>query len=147
LKWIKADKSGPFRVVGLQQCFIGDYSAVYGLEDIRSCAPLSNGEFISLVRNFPGMELSEDWKIKVVKLAQAQPLLNMLNVKYLLTLPDVTTRVNLDFAKLPTAAILASWKIWRSGRGRFLRTKSPPLTPTNNSSNSFLKTADSPSSQ
>ena len=111
---IKADKSGPFRVVGLQQCFIGDYSAVYELEDIRSCAPLSNGEFISLVRNFPGMELSEDWKIKVVKLAQAQPLLNLLNVKYLLTLPDVTTRVNLDFKITDRSdfGVVENEKVW-----------------------------------
>jgi hypothetical protein len=76
---------------------MGDYSAVYEIEDIRSCAPLSNGEFINLVRDFPGMELSEEWKIKVINLAQAQPLLNLLNVRYLLTWPDVVTRENLDF--------------------------------------------------
>jgi len=43
---IKTDRSGPFRVVGLQWNFMGDYSAVYELEDIRSCAPLSNGKFM-----------------------------------------------------------------------------------------------------
>jgi hypothetical protein len=42
--------------------FMGDYSAVYELEDIRSCAPLSNGEFINLIRSFPGVELSGYWR-------------------------------------------------------------------------------------
>ena len=61
---IKADQSGPFRVVGLQWNFFGDYSAVYGLEDIRSCAPLSNGEFMNLIRDFPGVKFDGDWMIR-----------------------------------------------------------------------------------
>ena len=81
---LRKDQSGPFRVVGLGRNFFGDYAAAYALEDIRSCAPLSSGEFINLARNFPGMNLSEDWKLKVTNTAQAQPLLNLLNVKYLL---------------------------------------------------------------
>ena len=60
---IKADKSGPFRVVGMGVNFLGDYSAVYGIEDIRSCAPLSNGEYIKLVRKFPGMNFGKGWVI------------------------------------------------------------------------------------
>lgn len=87
---IKTDQSGPFRVVGLQWSFMGDYSAVYELEDIRSCAPLSNGGFIDLIRSFPGVELSRYWKVQVVDPVQAQPLLNLLNVKYLLAPPDVS---------------------------------------------------------
>ena len=54
---IQADQSDPFRVVGVQWNLCGNYAAVYGLEDIRSCAPLSNGEFINLIRKFPGVEL------------------------------------------------------------------------------------------
>lgn len=84
---IQADKSGPFRVVPLQQSFSGDYSAAYGLEDIRSCAPVSNGEYIKLIQHFPGMKLGGDWVIEVVDPVQAQPLLNLLNVKYLLANP------------------------------------------------------------
>jgi len=53
---IKTDRSGPFRVVGLQWNFMGDYSAVYELEDIRSCAPLSNEEFMDLIRSFSRRE-------------------------------------------------------------------------------------------
>lgn len=82
--WIQTDKSGPFRVVGLGRNFFGDYSAAYGLEDIRSCAPLSNSQFINLARNFPGMNLIGGWKLEVTNAVQAQPLLNLLNVKYLL---------------------------------------------------------------
>jgi hypothetical protein len=94
---IKTDKSGPFRVVGLEWNFVGDYSAVYELEDIRSCAPLSNGEFINLIRNFPGVEFSNDWVVQMVDPHRAQPLLNMLNVKYLLTWPENNVGGEQDF--------------------------------------------------
>jgi uncharacterized membrane protein YfhO len=80
-------KSGaePWRVVGLKNNLAGNYSAVYGLEDIRSCAPLSNAEFIQLMQNFPGISFSQDWFIQVIDPRQAKALLNLLNVKYLLT--------------------------------------------------------------
>ena len=88
---IKLDQSGPFRVVGLDWSFMGDYSAVYALEDIRSCAPLSNREFMDLIGSFPGMVRIRDWMIGVVDPVRAQPLLNLLNVKYLLAPPDART--------------------------------------------------------
>ena len=94
---IQADKSDPFRVVGMQWNLFGNYSAVYGLEDIRSCAPLSNGEFINLIRKFPGVELRKGWIIEVVAPFAAQPLLNLLNVKYLLIPPRVVLQEGLDF--------------------------------------------------
>jgi hypothetical protein len=96
---IKLDKSKPFRVVGLEFCFMGDYSAVYELEDIRSCAPLSNGEFINLIRDFPGMKLKENWGwlIQIDDPVRAQPLLNLLNVKYLLARPTFDFGGKLDF--------------------------------------------------
>ncbi len=95
---IKTDKSGPFRVVGLRWNFMGDYSAVYELEDMRSCAPLSNGEYVNLVRTFPGLKFSGgDWIVELVDPASAQPLLNLLNVKYLLTPPSVVIQKGVDF--------------------------------------------------
>ena len=94
---IQADKSDPFRVVGMQWNLFGNYSAVYGLEDIRSCAPLSNGEFINLIRKFPGVELRKGWIIEVVAPFAAQPLLNLLNVKYLLMPPRVVLQEGLNF--------------------------------------------------
>jgi hypothetical protein len=94
---IKADQSGRFRVVGLEWNFFGDYSAVYDIEDIRSCAPLSNGEFISLLRKFPGVNFDGKWMIKLEDPVQAQPLLSLLNVKYLLAHPRVGLREGLDF--------------------------------------------------
>jgi hypothetical protein len=87
---LKKDPAQPFRVVGLNS-FMGDYAAVYELEDIRSCAPLSNLEFMNLARNFPGMLLTNFWMLEVMHPVRAQPLLNLLNVKYLLTPPDLTT--------------------------------------------------------
>jgi len=85
LEKISHDATGPFRVVGLDGNFAGgDYPAVYGLEDIRSCAPLGNGEFMELVRNFPGVHFDTQWRLDVVDPDRARPLLNLLNVKYLL---------------------------------------------------------------
>jgi hypothetical protein len=94
---IKADMSDPFRVVGVQWNLFGNYSAVYGLEDIRSCAPLSNSEFINLIRKSPGVKLRKGWIIEVVDVFAAQPLLNLLNVKYLLVPPRVVLQEGLNF--------------------------------------------------
>jgi hypothetical protein len=85
---IKLDRSEPFRVVGLSWNFMGDYSAAYELEDIRSCAPLSNGELMNLIENCPGIKFYKFWELQVDDPVRAQPLLNMLNVKYLLSEPD-----------------------------------------------------------
>jgi hypothetical protein len=111
---IKADKAGPFRVVGVEYNLFNDYSAVYELEDIRSCAPLSNGEYINLIRNFPGMELGEGWEIKVVNLVQAQPLLNLLNVKYVLTPHNVSLQEGLGFRVTDRSdfGVLENLQVW-----------------------------------
>jgi hypothetical protein len=90
---LKLDQSEPFRVTGLAWNFMGDYAAVYELEDIRSCAPLSNSELLNLIRSFPGVESDPaGWMVQVADPAKAQPLLNLLNVKYLLSWPDVSFR-------------------------------------------------------
>jgi hypothetical protein len=111
---IKMDKSGPFRVVGLQWSFMGDYSAVYEIEDIRSCAPLSNGEFMDLIRSFPGVELSQYWMIEVADPIQAQPLLNLLNVKYLLARSDVSDheRSGFRFTDRSDFGVLENLQVW-----------------------------------
>jgi hypothetical protein len=97
LQKLPAGPADPFRVVGLQCLLWGDYAAVYGLEDIRSCAPLSNSQFIELVSGFPGVSLlPNDWQMQITNPAQAQPLLNLLNVKYVLTPPRVTTSNKID---------------------------------------------------
>jgi hypothetical protein len=101
-------------VVGLRWNFFGDYSAVYGLEDIRSCAPLSSGGFINLIRNFPGMNFSRDWVIELADPVAAQPLLNLLNVKYLLTSPDVNLPTEPDFriADRSDFGVLENLEVW-----------------------------------
>jgi len=111
---IKMDNSEPFRVVGLQWNFMGDYAAVYGLEDIRSCAPVSNGDYINLVRHFPGVAFSKDWKIQIVDTVRAQPLLNLLNVKYLLTRPQIVAATNSDFriAAQEDFGVLENPQVW-----------------------------------
>lgn len=84
---IRADRGAPFRVVGMDRSFLGDYPAVYNLEGIFSCAPLSDGGFIGLFRNFPGIKFDGTWMTQVSDPARAQPLLNLLNVKYVLARP------------------------------------------------------------
>jgi hypothetical protein len=111
---IKMDKSGSFRVVGLDHSFFGDYSAVYGLEDIRSCAPLSNGEFINVFQDFPGVKFDGVWVMQVVDPVQAQPLLNLLNVKYLLAPPDVSDheRPGFRLADRSDFGVLENLEVW-----------------------------------
>jgi hypothetical protein len=94
---MQADKSGVYRVVGMNYNFYGNYAAVYGLEDIRSCAPLSSSEYIDLVRNFPGITFGSGWVIELADPVSAQPLLNLLNVKYVLAPPHVRLQEGLDF--------------------------------------------------
>src|SRR6185369_2755941 len=84
---VKSDVAAPFRIVGLNNNFTGDYPAVYGLEGIQSCAPLSNPALLDLVTNYPGIQFGNLWEITVADPAQAQPLLALLNVKYLLASP------------------------------------------------------------
>jgi hypothetical protein len=112
--WIKTDKAGPFRVVGVDYNLFSDYAAVYGIENICSCAPLSNREYIDLIRNFPGMEFSEGWTIRVADPVKAQSLLNMLNVKYLLTPPDVRLQEGLAFRTTERSdfAVMENLGVW-----------------------------------
>jgi len=115
---IKADRSGPFRVTGLGWNLQNDYSAVYGIEDIHSCAPLSNGEFINLVRRFPGVVFGGEggWAIYVLNPKEAQPLLNLLNVKYLLTDPSfqagATTGAGYRIASRNDFLVLENLQTW-----------------------------------
>ena len=94
---IKAAKSDPFRVAGWVWNLMGDYAATYELEDIRSCAPLSSGEYINLISQFPGMQFTNDWMASITDPRQAQPLLNLLNVKYLLASPKISFGGKSDF--------------------------------------------------
>jgi hypothetical protein len=132
---IKADKSGPFRVAGfpmrmtdppwedefsplqtagLYWNFFGDYSAVYGVEDIRSCAPLSNGELINFIHKFPGIYFGRGWMVAVTDPAAAQPVLNLLNVKYLLTSPRIGLPDGLDFrlTNLREFGLIENPEVW-----------------------------------
>jgi hypothetical protein len=114
LDHIKADRSGPFRVVGLDSSLLGDYAAVYGLEDIRSCAPLTSADFMSLILKYPGFSLNYGWNIKVTDPVAAQPLLNLLNVKYLLASPAVGLQSGLDFhlADRSDFGVLENLDVW-----------------------------------
>jgi len=111
---IKTDRSGPFRVVGLDSSLLGDYAAVYDLEDIRSCAPLTSADFMTLILNYPGFSLNYGWNIKVTDPVAAQPLLNLLNVKYLLASPAVGLQPGLDFrlAERSDFGVLENLDVW-----------------------------------
>lgn len=95
---IKARDPGPFRVAGMGVSLNGDYAGVYGLESIGSAMPLSNRELIELFQNCPGLQMGDGWVVVITDLAAAQPLLNLLNVKYLLGPPmAVTLPKGMDF--------------------------------------------------
>ncbi|HEY3760192.1 MAG TPA: hypothetical protein VGN23_00390 [Verrucomicrobiae bacterium] len=114
IETIKAAGPEPFRVMGVGFNLYGDYAAVYGLEDIRSSAPLSNRELIELFKSFPGIEFSGDWAVRLANLVPAQPLLNMLNVKYLLGPPQVTLPPGLDFRVIEQGdfGVAQNFQVW-----------------------------------
>jgi len=112
---IQADRSsGPFRVVGFDSNLLGDYAAVYGLEDIRSAMPLTSGSFMGLVVHYPGVTLSYGWTIKVADPVAAQPLLNLLNVKYLLAPPGVGLAPDVDYrlADRSDFGVVENLEVW-----------------------------------
>lgn len=111
---VQSDQSEPFRVTGWPWAFNGNYSAVYELEDISSCSPLSSADFVNLVRQFPGMELIHGWMLHVVDPDKAQPLLNLLNVKYLFTYPDVQLGGKADFRLVERSdfGVLENPEVW-----------------------------------
>lgn len=90
-------RSDPFRVAAICGALSGNYSAVYGLEDIRSSAPLSNFEYIDLLRKSPGITLTADWVISVTNIQEAQNILSMLNVRYILADPQHPPETSSDF--------------------------------------------------
>ncbi|MGA2029551.1 MAG: hypothetical protein ABSG87_05730 [Verrucomicrobiota bacterium] len=142
---IKTDKSEPFRVDGLQGVFMGDYPAVYEIEDIRSCAPLSNEEFINLIRNFPGFMLHKEWMIDVINPSQAQPLLNMLNVKYLLVDPSIKIKGDISFNYNITDRsdflVLKNLQVWPRA---FFSNQIIPISSTKEFIKKLLENAEKP---
>lgn len=95
---IKKSEAEPFRATGLQSSFIGNYPAVYGIEDIRSCSPLLNKPLVNLTRGFPGIEIvAWDWVIGFTDPVLAKPLFNLLNVKYLLAHPQTQIQGDIGF--------------------------------------------------
>jgi hypothetical protein len=112
---VKSLTDEPFRVVGLQNSFIGDYSAAYGLEDIRSAAPLLNGSFSEIVRNFPGINPNLwGWVVDVVNPVQSQALLNMLNVRFLFAHPSTNVQGEMDFKIIDRSdfLVLENLQVW-----------------------------------
>jgi hypothetical protein len=129
IDWIKADKSPPFRVTGAELNLFGDYSAVYQLENISSCAPLSNGELVSLLRATPGIFGQADWVTQLTNVVAAHPVLNLLNVKYILTPPAVEVQDGLGYrlAHHSDLGVLENLEVWPRA---FFCDKIVPLSST-----------------
>jgi hypothetical protein len=94
---IQKNSTDPFRVVGFDEGLLGEYAPVYGLETIMSLDPLTSGAYMDLVVNYPGINLRYGSVITVADPGAAQPLLDFLNVKYILTLPAVRVDPGLDY--------------------------------------------------
>jgi hypothetical protein len=127
--WIKTDKSSPFRVTGAELNLFGDYSAVYGLENISSSEPVSNGELVSLLRATPGILGQMDWVTQLTNVVAAHPVLNLLNVKYILTPPAVEVQDGLGYrlANHSDLGVLENLEVWPRA---FFCDKVVPLSST-----------------
>jgi hypothetical protein len=129
VNWIKADHSTPFRVTGVEVILFGDYSAVYELENICSSAPVSNGELVKLIRATPGILSQADWVAQVTNVVAAHPVLNLLNVKYILTPPTVELQEGLGFrlGHNSDLGVLENLEVWPRA---FFCDKIMPLSST-----------------
>jgi hypothetical protein len=76
----------PFRIVGLEWMFLPNASAQYGLEDIRGSDPMSYAAYTELLKPIVVDDRSIDFD-RVVDVHS--PLLDTLNVRYLMTEPGV----------------------------------------------------------
>jgi hypothetical protein len=140
---IKTEEFDPFRIVGMQGILIGDYSMTYAIEDIRSCAPLWNREYIQLIGHFPGISLTDDWVIQVVDPAKAQPLLNLLNVKYLLANPGagVPPKFNCRVTDRSDFLTMKNLEVWPRA---FFSNRIIPISSNNEFIQQLLNNPDQP---
>jgi len=129
IDWIKTDHSAPFRVTGVETFLFGDFSAVYGLENIGSSAPVSSGEYVKLIRATPGILSQMDWVAQVTNVVAAHPVLNFLNVKYILTPPAVEVQENLAYRLVHKSdlGVLENLEVWPRA---FFCDKIVPLSST-----------------
>ncbi len=129
IDWIKADKASPYRVTGVELNLFGDYSAVYELENIVSSAPLSDGELVNLFHAAPGLLGQMDWVMQVTNVVAAHPVLNFLNVKYVLTPPAVEVQEGLGYrlAHHSDLGVLENLEVWPRA---FFCDKIVPLSST-----------------
>jgi hypothetical protein len=129
INWIKADHSSPFRITGAEVILPADYAAVYDLETITSCEPLSNGELVNLIRGTPGFFSHTDWETDLTNVVAAHALLNLLNVKYVLTPPLIQLQDGLGF-RVPHKSdlgVLENLDVWPRA---FFANKIVPLAST-----------------
>ncbi len=76
----------PFRIVGIGPVFFPNTAAMYGLDDIRSHDPMSNGRYLGLMRVLTGYTVDEYFAMwKDVR----SGVLDYLNVRYIITAPAV----------------------------------------------------------
>lgn len=76
----------PYRIAGLEWMFLPNASAQYGLEDIRGSDPMSYHAYTELLKPIVVDDRSIDFD-RIVDVHD--PLLDALNVRYLMTDPDV----------------------------------------------------------
>jgi hypothetical protein len=140
---IKADRSQPFRVMGAQEILYGDYAAVYGLEGVTSAAPLSNHELIDLLRGYPGIDPGTVWETNLRNPVAAHGLLNLLNVKYVLTPATVEVQEGLGFRLTAThdLGVLENLNVWPRA---FFANKIVPLASTEEFINYLLAHGNQP---
>lgn len=74
----------PFRVAGLTSMLFPNGAAMYGLEDVRSHDPMSNGRVLGLLRVFTGYS-SDEYFGMLTKIESS--FLNFMNVKYVVIGP------------------------------------------------------------
>ena len=106
------------------------------------CRRVGNAWIFGMVSHFPGMEVgSSSWRIEVADPIKAQPLLNLLNVKYMLVQREKMGVITPELPVFDQSDFVTLWKIHTSGHGHFLRIRWCPSNRNLNLSDISCKMA------
>jgi hypothetical protein len=91
-RWLqhRARDGNPFRVMGLGDWLLPNFSTAFGLEDVRICDALLAPEYVDFIRRYFERDLVYDWLLYASPqrgFRVPEGMLNLLNVRYLVSFP------------------------------------------------------------
>jgi len=91
-RWLQQRQRGgdPFRVMGLGEWLLPNFSTAFGLDDVRICDALLAPEYVEFIRRYFERDLLYGWLLHASPqrgFRVPEGILNLLNVRYLVSFP------------------------------------------------------------